>query len=846
MRPTSLFTTPSLASTSAKKGASPFVPFSIAPSVPPSVEPRGPSKVSLKKRNKISFPPSPVDKAGAELIVANNANCCAKTFNCFVQSLTLPQAAQLVYWCRQDIQNVDSKHAMIDKMREKVNYCSSRREYGVYLKMEYKVIPETKVGIEIRNAVCEKTFMKAWGINNYLMKKLRKECKVGIVKTVSRRMSDRYSAVHGDVFAIMKASGIKVDISPERLARSLIPNTDEGFHCYSWLENRFYLVGDSQPNSSEIHLDPMDKNELHKEYEHESLLYNYKPVELSEFLRIWRKSFPHVKIRKYKSCTGKCRVCAELSVKTCSYKTKKAMEYIKACRVIHRTDFMEDRLLYHKRMEQAILGPTEVLSIITDGMQQTHTELPYSANQRPHENKVKQHLQGITTHGKRTRMFRTIDHISLGANTTIHTLLCAIEEEYIANGSIQKTIFIQIDGGSENANYALLAWMEILIYLDIGIEEIWVIRMRVGHNHADQDAKFGRVWKSARKKYLLTPTHYEKLIEDVLKEYPGGAKLIDVFVVPDLVSVVDPFVDPDIEHAFRGIYTQHVFRFQKTAISSAYPLGSRLCYRASALDYFFEFVESEDSPIGIAPRKVHVQWYPDHEKEKLRILTAVPPNLHHHFRPREFVEGSTGHVLESIRRIKMCYSRNAFIERDWNLFIGRLPKAGESAAEFVKRTGPLHVPFHDFMLRRAGRLTHPMQVQGTGSCIGSSSDSRSNPMDKYYKICLEDVAAGKCVKWSGGEKPEPARVDVVTRRDATRPEQMPRRKVKARASKIDPQDVTEGTELYVPASTWEDHCEETWPYDYPLSASYVQGTYICYYQNNSYSILFRTLHVYKS
>ena len=371
--------------------------------------------------------------------------------------------------------------------------------------------------------------------------------------------------------------------------------------------------------------------------------------------------------------------------------------------------------------------------------------------------------------------------------------------------------------------------------------------MRVGHNHADQDAKFGRVWKSARKKYLLTPSHYERLIEDVLKDYPGGAKLIDVFVVPDLVSVVDPFVDPDLEHAFRGIYTQHVFRFQKTAISSAYPLGSRLTYRASALDYFFEFIDNPDSPIGISPRKVHVQWYPDKENEKPRILTAVPPDLLH-FLPREFVEGSTGHVLESIRRIKMCYSRNEFIEKDWNVFISRLPKAGESAAQFVQRAGPLHVPFHEFMLRRAGLLTHPTQDRLTGlSTAESFLDARSRSMEKYYEICLEDVAAGKCLKWSGGGKPEPARVTLITRQDATRPEQMPRRKTtKARASKIDPQDVTEGTELYVPASTWEDHCEDNWPYDHPLSASFVRGTCLLFYRiwtRNILLVLIRIMHV---
>lgn len=707
--------------------------------------------------------------------MASNTNCC-KRLNCFLKAVSQPHAAYVVWCCRQDLRNVESKQLLIDKLREKINQCVVRlRTNSRYLEFQYKIVPETKSEYCIPNEVCRASFKRAWGIHESLMNLLSGQIKKGVVKT-SRAINERYSAVDGDLTKLLATSGVKVQISPERLYLATLPNTDASYHCYIWLENRFELGGDSQPNSREIHLDPINKKDFYEEYVNEAQLYGYEALGKTQFNKTWRKSFPHVKVRKYKSCTGKCRVCAELSIQTRNQKVTAAMEFIKACRVIHRADFMHDRLLYHKRMEQAKTFPSEFISIITDGMQQTHCELPYSANRRPHEYKLKQHLQGVTTHGKRTRMYRTLDHISLGANATIYTLLCALEEEYNSSSCLPKTLYVQIDGGSENANYAVLAWMEILIYINVGIVEIWVSRMRTGHNHADQDAKFGRVWKTARNKYLLTPKHYERLIADVLKDYPGGAKLVDIFVLPDYVSAVDTYIDSNISHVFKGVYTQHIFRFQKVEVSSAFPLGSKCTYRASAGESFFEFVEDPKSIIGISPRKVIVDW---HDSSGVRILTRAPPNLDQ-LHPQKFLEGAAKQMRDSITKIKASYSKNVFIEKDWNEFLKLLPLDGESAEAFVQRTSHgLHIRFKDFLAEPL-RLNHKALPNDDNGAYRRITDA--------YDICLSPVAAGACVRWEGCLKPEPPRVDMNTREDKTRTDQLPRRCSK----KLDPQSVVEG------------------------------------------------------
>lgn len=118
----------------------------------------------------------------------------------------------------------------------------------------------------------------------------------------------------------------------------------------------------------------------------------------------------------------------------------------------------------------------------------------------------------MTTHNKRARFYITMEFLKGGANLAIYTLLMCIEEEYLANGRLQRIIYWLVDGGSENTNYTLLAIIELLIVMDIGVEEIWLIRMPKGHNHADQDGKFALIWVKTRDMSIMSPHGYTSAI----------------------------------------------------------------------------------------------------------------------------------------------------------------------------------------------------------------------------------------------------------------------------------------------------------------------------------------------
>lgn len=561
------------------------------------------------------------------------------------------------------------------------------------------------------------------------------------------------------------AKRYNIQLSRDEVAASVLPSGEGAVNCYVWLKEYFGNCGDDQPNRNQIHLDHTTKLEIYDEYVFDLRLAEHDDRSLlsySSFVNdVWNTCFPYVRIREYKACSGKCEMCCRLSILMRKHKTIEAMRDIRDLRALHRIDFMADRLRYKERINQAINTPGKFISIITDGMQQFHTELPYFGNNMGIPRKVKQHLQGLTIHGKRTRLYRTVDHIKLGANACIYIFLLALDEELQASGSLPGTLYVQLDGGPENANYCFLAWMEILIAIDIGIEEIWLCRMRVGHTHADQDARFGQIWLYARNKYLVTPQEYNYAIKDALKDFRKGeidadgssAELIDIFVVPDLKKAIKGSMDRNLSKAFKKDNSQLVFRFQKVDVTERFPLGSKCTYRASALDRFVEFVPDPNARVEFSPRNVFVDWYP---KEGTSFLERMPDISN--FSPQPFDGVLVKELHESISVIK----RNGLISlspeavHDWEIFEKMLPHVGETAEKFVERSG---MPIPSFLQPSfLKRKKNPNE-------LNDSLTAQNNEMIGRFQW-MPSVSTGASMRSRFDLKPEAARVNLEDRSSA--------------------------------------------------------------------------------
>lgn len=155
-------------------------------------------------------------------------------------------------------------------------------------------------------------------------------------------------------------------------------------------------------------------------------------------------------------------------------------------RELHRITYMGERQGYWERRLSAVRDPINVLSTISDGMQQSHNQLPHQsgAGSQHIQQQLDIHLQGVISHGKnKFFMFRHFGNIGKGAsaNVAIHAWLRVLEMEIQANnGTLPDTIYHQIDGGSENANLTTLAIAELLVHRGL-CKKVVLTRLPVGH-----------------------------------------------------------------------------------------------------------------------------------------------------------------------------------------------------------------------------------------------------------------------------------------------------------------------------------------------------------------------------
>jgi hypothetical protein len=173
-----------------------------------------------------------------------------------------------------------------------------------------------------------------------------------------------------------------------------------------------------------------------------------------------------------------------------------------------------ERKKYYENMRKAIDEPKSFMSIIIDGMAKNHTVLPHIANMKQFSAPLGMHLQGvIIEHGQSFTMYRTFANVNDDSNLAIHYILRQLEVRIERFGKLPPTIFIQIDGGSENANTYILGLCELLIARRMTLN-IYLTRLPVGHTHEDIGARIGKLWVYIRSKIILSPSQSAKVMEE--------------------------------------------------------------------------------------------------------------------------------------------------------------------------------------------------------------------------------------------------------------------------------------------------------------------------------------------
>ncbi len=252
---------------------------------------------------------------------------------------------------------------------------------------------------------------------------------------------------------------------------------------------------DRMPNRPEVHLPFFRRCDVYELFtkEHSSLYPGRTVPSVPYFMRIWRQCTDHIKVRHnhgftvFNECEQLRRALNDAVVK--SLPTSQIM----AQKSKHNEYVRAERLSYALRRDRARLNPSEKLSIIVDGADQSAFGLPHFVSSvksvRGHSLKVK--LVGLLHHQtpNNLHLFTMTEEHETGSNHIVETIHRFINTQQ-ALASLPREFYVQLDNCSrENKNHYLMAYLESLVAWDV-FDVVEASFLPVGHTHEDIDQIF--------------------------------------------------------------------------------------------------------------------------------------------------------------------------------------------------------------------------------------------------------------------------------------------------------------------------------------------------------------------
>ncbi len=207
--------------------------------------------------------------------------------------------------------------------------------------------------------------------------------------------------------------------------------------------------------------------------------------------------------------------------------------------------------------------------------------IPYVDNIDLFSNPLEHHLAGVKVHGKGVTFYPIIDTVHKGANFSIFVILSELEKFYNEYGFWPEELYVQIDGGSEFSNKAVLAMCELIVAKRM-TRLLILTRLPTGHTHEDIDgtrsyfiiffstnltfslyfellAVFGVVWNHFHAQSVcFTVDDFKAGVIAAFKNSKLNVDFHDlVFQVPDYESVVATFLDSHLGTGFKTEKTMH-------------------------------------------------------------------------------------------------------------------------------------------------------------------------------------------------------------------------------------------------------------------------------------------------
>jgi len=180
---------------------------------------------------------------------------------------------------------------------------------------------------------------------------------------------------------------------------------------------------------------------------------------------------------------------------------------------------------------------------------------------------------------------------------------------------------------------------------------------------------------------LLTPQDYSKALNESFSKSQGFI-LKDLFAIPDYDSYFNGCPDVKFGCYAKKEKTQLQFTFEAVEVSTNFPLGCKITYRAYSQDQVIE-VYQEETPnlpgINLKARSVEVRNYPEEDTENgtpagMYIMQQLPPNQRK-IKPLPLVLNSRSLLDEVIVNIEKAYQKfQPKVISDWKDWSSLVPE----------------------------------------------------------------------------------------------------------------------------------------------------------------------------
>ena len=153
-----------------------------------------------------------------------------------------------------------------------------------------------------------------------------------------------------------------------------------------------------------------------------------------------------------------------------------------------------------------------------------------------------------------------------------------------------ETLYLQLDGGAENANKYVLAHLEMLVAKRI-VTRIIFSRLPVGHTHEDIDSCFAVIWNWFKRQTIKTPQEFKDFLEEASRNGKRPMEVVDILCVSNWKDFLRRHIDPELKYLHKLGDAMLQWSFEAVDCDNNFPFGVKTMYRAYASDEVVKIVK---------------------------------------------------------------------------------------------------------------------------------------------------------------------------------------------------------------------------------------------------------------